>query len=414
MKRIIASASLLALGISGTQAAGMVASLPANKPWSISASLRGFYDDNPALLNESFKPQDSFGFDVSPSIGVNLNSGQTTFNAGYAYTFRYYDNRPQPGSTDNSSVDHVHVFNMALMHAFTERFSIDMHDQFVISQEPTLVSPAGTPFVSPSGSASYNDGGVNFHIQATRLLEIVLGYQNLFFDYDNPVSSVILDRMEHTGKVDFRWQVTPQTVAVLGYQYKVVDYLKDAIPPFVNPSFPFGFDPSQNNNRAHIVTVGLDHNFNPSLFGSFRVGGQWTDYYNNPTAGDELSPYADASLRYTYRPNSFVQTGFKYARSQTDASAIDAATTYLYATLHHGFTPQFAGELTGGMQNSDYNGGAADSLSDWIYYLDFNLAYHFTPNFAATMDYKYDLVDSDIANRGYQRNRVFLGVTASY
>ena len=48
MKKIVASVGLVALGASGINAvqAQDVSSPPPEKPWNVSASLRGFYDDN--------------------------------------------------------------------------------------------------------------------------------------------------------------------------------------------------------------------------------------------------------------------------------------------------------------------------------------------------------------------------------
>ena len=48
MKKVIASVGLVALGTSGLQAAlDLGDTTDSRKPWSVSATLRGFYDDNP-------------------------------------------------------------------------------------------------------------------------------------------------------------------------------------------------------------------------------------------------------------------------------------------------------------------------------------------------------------------------------
>ena len=51
MKKIIASASLAALGAASVQAAYAPGLSPQekSKAWTISGTLRGFYDDNPTL-----------------------------------------------------------------------------------------------------------------------------------------------------------------------------------------------------------------------------------------------------------------------------------------------------------------------------------------------------------------------------
>ena len=88
MKRVIASAGLLALS-----AAGAAAQLiTADKPWSISGSLRGFYDDNVNTAPEGPGKVDSFGFEIGPAAAVDFNWGPTTFKGSYAYWNRTISN----------------------------------------------------------------------------------------------------------------------------------------------------------------------------------------------------------------------------------------------------------------------------------------------------------------------------------
>jgi hypothetical protein len=55
MNRIIASAGLMAVGAAGVQAANIADLRPSetSKPWSVSASLRAFYDDNWNTANKA-------------------------------------------------------------------------------------------------------------------------------------------------------------------------------------------------------------------------------------------------------------------------------------------------------------------------------------------------------------------------
>ena len=52
MKKIVASVGLVALGASALQTASAQALVgpDASKPWSVSATIRGFYDDNPGTV----------------------------------------------------------------------------------------------------------------------------------------------------------------------------------------------------------------------------------------------------------------------------------------------------------------------------------------------------------------------------
>lgn len=403
MNRIVASAGLFAMGVVAAQAGSAAATGPTDKPWSISSSLRGFYDDNYALSHDD--EENSFGFEANPKIGVHLNGEQTSFGAQFSYTTRYYENR-------SDSVDHTYQFSTWLKHAFTERYSVDVRDDLVVSQEPTLTDPSGG-VVRSNGDAVYNDGEINFHAQVTRLFEVVLGYRNLLYDYHDDSYALLLNRLEHYATIDFNWQVMPQTVATFGYQFKAVDYTHDAEP---------GRDPAWRSSYAHIIYVGADHNFNPKLMGTVRVGAQFTDYYNSGDAlppydvdDNQISPWARASLRYAYRPDSYLELGFTQSVIQTDVSQ-DAQSSSLYATLSHSFTPRFVGSLTGQAQYNELKNVSLDGSdgSEWLYLIGLNLEYRFTTRLSANFAYNYDLVDSDVPDRGYDRNRVFMGVSASY
>src|SRR2546428_14188570 len=107
MKRMIASAGLVALGAAGVQAAAYTpgfASVDQSKPWSVSATLRGFYDDNYATATSgSPEKRDSFGFELSPSGSLSFSEGPTDGGLRYTYSMRYYQ---VPAGLDMASTDH--------------------------------------------------------------------------------------------------------------------------------------------------------------------------------------------------------------------------------------------------------------------------------------------------------------------
>src|SRR5437867_10409712 len=136
MKKIIASASLAALGVASLQAAYAPGLSPQEraKLWTISLSLRGFYDDNYTTSFTTTK-RDSYGLELSPSLGVNIALDQTLIGFSYAYGMRYYEDRPR------NSADHTHQVDFKLNHAFTERYKLAVNDNFVAAQEPQLLDP---------------------------------------------------------------------------------------------------------------------------------------------------------------------------------------------------------------------------------------------------------------------------------
>lgn len=420
MKKIITSASLVALGAASVQAA-YTPSMEAGdsaKPWSVSASLRGFYDDNYTTSPKPFA-RESFGVELSPAADLNLRpTEQTYIGLSYAYSMRWYEDRKQ------NSADHSHQANAKLSHAFSERYQLDLSDSFVIAQEPQVLDPSAvvtTPLRS-NGNNIRNTGSATVTAAWTELFSTVLGYSNTFYDYDQtgPASrSALLDRMEHLITINGRWQALPQTVAVLGYQYGMIDYTsKNSL------NFFTYVNPDVRDNKSHYAYVGVDQGIAQNLNASVRVGAQITDY-DNPVPGstqDTVNPYVDANATWTYMKDSYLQLGVRHSRSQTDvaffgASAVptlDAETTTVYGSLNHQILPKLTGSVLGQAQFSSFESGAADNLSDYFFLVGVNLAYEINKFLVAETGYNYDRLDSDLAGRSYTRNRIYIGLRARY
>jgi hypothetical protein len=135
MKRIAASVGLVAIGTSALQAqdAGAISAMQGAKPWNASVSLRGFYDDN--INSERHDKNDSFGFEINPTIGLALVGERTSGSVSYTYSGKWYDERPEGNS---SNWDHTHIFSASVQHAFSSRTRLVVGDQFVIGQEPDV------------------------------------------------------------------------------------------------------------------------------------------------------------------------------------------------------------------------------------------------------------------------------------
>src|SRR5213082_2771912 len=119
MKKIAASVGLIALGTSCLHAADdAYSSAEAGKIWNVSASLRGFYDDNLNSVSPGSADRSStFGFSFSPSATVNWQRDTTTIDATYRYSLLYYGQKPN-GNTSNFDQDHN--FDLALSHIISE------------------------------------------------------------------------------------------------------------------------------------------------------------------------------------------------------------------------------------------------------------------------------------------------------
>src|SRR5476649_1639625 len=97
MKKIIVSMGLAAVGTASLQADYSPDAGDTSKIWSVSASLRSFYDDNYATVPVNKKG--SFGFQVSPQFELNAPLRQTELGIRYIYGLSYYQERENLGQS---------------------------------------------------------------------------------------------------------------------------------------------------------------------------------------------------------------------------------------------------------------------------------------------------------------------------
>jgi hypothetical protein len=435
MNKIKTTAGLLALGAVSMHAqvyAPAAGSQQATKPWSLSATLRGFYDDNYSTSPKAIE-RDSFGFEVSPSASLNLIRDQTAVGLSYVYSMRWYEDRD---SQDLPSADHAHQVNAKLSHAFTPRYKLDVSDSFVVAQEPSLINDLGTPaatFLRSDGDNIRNTALASFSIGITEQTTVVLGYSNQFYDYEEEglnSRSAFLDRMEHLFSVNLRQVVLPQTVLVGGYQYEIVDYEGDY--RIGNPAI-LTYDSDERDSDSHYFYLGVDQGITPTLNASLRGGVQLTQYdFNSPALANlddsRWGPYVDANATWAYMQNSYAQLGVRHQRAQTDVGFVpvagglvpnlDAETTTVYGSINHRIYGGFVASLIAQYQNSMYETDVAEDFADDYFMAGVNLTYEINRFLAAEVGYNYDHLDSELTGQGqprsFTRNRVYVGIRGTY
>src|ERR1700722_12621078 len=185
MKKLFFFVGLAAAGSASLHAyAQDLGSMQTTKIWSASATLRGFYDDNYTTSSDGNK-QGSAGYEVSPSVGLDVPLQQTEIGLRYTYGLYYYQERRNQG---NDPYDQSHQVDLWLDHAFTERWQVKVADTFAVGQEPTLLNPSGGPSALPlrvNGNNIANNGNITLNTDWTRLFSSVLTYNNGFYDYQN-------------------------------------------------------------------------------------------------------------------------------------------------------------------------------------------------------------------------------------
>jgi Putative beta-barrel porin 2 len=417
MKRIVASVGMAAIGAaliqnSNAQAVGG----DGTKSWTVSAALRGFYDDN---ANTTERDEiDTFGIQISPTISFTLPLDQTTVSLLYNFDYKWYDESPNAGDDQDTQ---THTIAASLLHAFNERTTMNLRDTFIIGSELDVVGqPSDVRGQQLSGDNIRNEGVARVTHQFTPLFGIEAGYANALFDYDDDIAyGRFVDRIEQRINLDTRWTLANNSVLLVGYAFEAGCYTADMIISPINAPVVTSGD---RDYVSHYGYAGLEHTFSPDLTGSLKAGARFTDYYQSAEDESTVRPYLDGSLRYTYAQDCDVKVGLSYDQSATDAFSIDSTgsfttdtdTAVIYAQLSHAITPDLTGNLLGQFQSSTYNGGTLDGDTDQLYILSAGLEYRFNRHVSTTLSYHFDHSESDQVGRSYDRNRVFLGAVFTY
>jgi hypothetical protein len=314
-----------------------------------------------------------------------------------------------------------------MSHAFTDRYKLDLADSIVLTREPNLIAPENAPnaTIRTRQDVIRNYATATLSAGITENLSALLGYANTLYDFRDKgfgSLSALLDRMEHLATGNLRWQVVPSTVALIGYQFGVTHYTGDEFTGIGVANGGLGLMSDERNNYSHYAYIGADHSFNPQLDASVRIGAQFVEFYNLPGKDeDNVTPYADANVTYRLSPDSSAQLGVRHSRIATDATALDQENTTVYGSFSYRILPPLTGSLIGQYQHNTFetaNFGLVNNVfedkSENFWLLGLNLTYEINRFLAAEAGYNYDRLDSDVGFRAFTRNRVYVGIRATY
>ena len=401
MNKKIITLGVAAIGVAGVQAAD------AGKVWEVTASLRGFYDDNYTTSPEVLA-EESWGIEVSPGINLTLGEGtDMEFSAGYAFGMRYYEDR----ESDNE--DYGHELGISLDKKFSDTSVLLLSNGLVVAQEPEILN-GGTP-LRIEGDNLRNTFAARYRRVLSGSTGVDIGYGNSIFDYEEEYHSSLLDRSYNEVSLDVFYGMA-ETEYYAGYRYSSTDFEGDVlqVPGLV-------FNPAARSNHAHAGYVGARHQLDKNILANVRAGVQNVDYYDfdlmpGLIPEDETSPYVDARMEWEYAEGSKLVAGATLARGATDLQAADQEISSVYAQLLHKISGRVHGTLTGRFQDAEISGGGErlDGKEESLLLLGASLTYAVADNIWAEVSYNYDELDSDVPYRSFERNYLSVGIGTTY
>lgn len=437
MKKLFVSAGLAAIGAASLHAdeyAPDVTAMDASRIWSVTGSLRGFYDSN---YTTAPTPAYSWGFEFSPGFSLIVPLQQTELGLRYTYGLYWYQARERQGA---NPIDQTHNLNLWIDHAFSETWEAKVQDVFIYAQDPQLTA-TGSPTPYRTLDSYYNNiGTVSLHTELSALFSTDLSYENTFYKYENnnnaasPTGSLasFLNQLDNSISLNLNYQYEPDLSFLVGYQFTLNQFtanqvIQDVLLPPFPPGTPAQYVSDNLNSYVNTFYVGGDYSANENLVASAKVGFSYVNNYNLPSfstqAPTSWQPYANLALTYTYLPGSYAQVGFTEDVGTSDAPnptgnggsiATYQQTSVLYGTINHKITPNLTGTLIGRWQYGIYHGGASDGDGQAWYSLGVSFTYRINMYLSADVGYNFDYVEWTAALPGYRRSVTYLGVTATY
>jgi len=411
---------MAAVAVAGfqTTCAAQTVTIDEDKWWHVNAALRGFYDDNYTVAPKELA-QESFGFEVRPGFDVGHKGETHVIKLSTVYAARWFEDR------DDEAWDHSFIADLAGEVQLNPNHVLRLNDTFSYTSEGALLdrnSVVTSPtVVRAEGTNLRNLADLKWVGQLSRLVGLEVGYQNLFYDYEqsgNGSYSALLDRLEHQIRGETRWTLTETFAGIVGYWYEVVDFTGDS---YLYAPIPGTPKSDSRNSNSHFFVVGGDYTVSPHCFISVRGGAQNVTYENIDGEPDQWNGFGDVNATFEYEEGSYFRVGGKYGRNRTDVAGatfnsltLDQETVTVYGVISHKLTESLTARASGQVQFGEFNGGSWDGQAEGLYLVGFSLTYDINQYLAVEAGYNYDRLDSDDAQRTYSRNRVFLGLRGQF
>ncbi len=376
----------------------------AHKFYTFSADLRETYDDN--VNTTSSNKLTALETTISPSVLVDFPSGTDNddFSASYTFGATYYAYTTGTGDT----WQYTHQFVAQLKHSFSDRFNLNVSEDFIDSPEPNIYGTTGTPF--RDGQNISNAFNAGFSAQWTPLIGSQTTYTNTLVRYlDNPSAAIGQNNDENTASQSISYTVTPTINVSLGGIYDNVTY----------ESIARGY-------TSYTGFIGGGWQALPNVNASLRVGGSITDSEQQQLDGtvgtvETVSPYVDLSGSWQIGSRSSLQADYTHETSPSDYVGSSAQESdRVSGTFNYAVTPQLSTHLQLSYSNNVvsqtevFDTTLTNGYTETVYAVDAGASYNFVKYFSLTFDITSTGVSSELPDQNYTRDQVSFGVRGTY
>jgi hypothetical protein len=371
-------------------------------PVKWTAGLNGIWDDNPAPTSTGPGSGDG-SFAVNPYLGVAtvMVSPQTTIDIYGRLGVTYYADAPDALGDDTFYQARA---GLNVTHRVNERLRLSSRNFVAYELEPDYSYGFATG--RQNGEYLFYSSDQSVGYRWTERLGTYTGLRFTGLDYDTANN----DRNAWEFYQSFRYQVSPQTVAIAEYRYNSATG-----------------DGLASDSTGHFLLVGAEHRLSPNTVAIVRTGAQLRDVDGGDSSS---SPYLEGALQSRINSQLFVRSFIRYGIEDYDTvQFIPTAVEYSdRRVVRVGVSADYALSqfvtIFSGVDyiHADFQDGrdAATNVpvgfepSEDLINLYVGFSYKINPVFSVNGSYNYTDSSSDIDSRSYDRNRVSLGVSAEF
>ena len=359
--------------------------------WTVGASLG--YDDNPTPGSDN---ETAYGV-VYVGAAFLSQSPQTTVEFAGRLGYVHYFDDLDFGLLKVDQSTPTGSLRLNLTHRVNERLRLSSRNSMAFEYQPDY--SIGSSAIRQTGAYTRwsSDNSVGY-----RWSERLGTYTGFIYDgveYDNPAAQRN-DISAITLYNDFRYQLSPQTVATLTYRYADRNTAGSA-----------------RDTQNHFIMVGGEHRFSSNSVAIVRAGVQLRSI--DGSTRDYTSPSAEAAV--TTRVNQQLSVKAYGRLSTEDSSRQIGAAVYDNAnTMRLGVTGTYrvsqALSLSSGINYMSlaYEDGTAEDRDESLINVFVGFDLQIAENLYLNGSYNFEDLGSDVVSREYDRNRMSIGVRATF
>lgn len=360
------------------------------------------YDNN--VTPTSGNKDDAFS--LNPYVGLSVVSitPQTTWDVYARLGLIYYLDAP----TDVDDVYGQARVGANLTHRFNDRLRFSSRNFLSYELEPDY----SYGFASNRQMSEYfywqTDNSVGY--RWSERFATYTGFVLSGLDYDSSVRDG--DRFSWTAYNQFRYQLSPQSVATLDYRYSQTNAEGRA-----------------SDSTDQYLLLGLEHRFSPNSIIIARAGAQFHD----ADRGDQgTSPFLELATSTRVNEQFTVRSFARYSVENYDNvqsfgtaayDFTDRQTLRIGVSAEYAISPMFAvfggvdyiatsfdeGRIVGGVGPTKVSGLDEDLINAYV-----GVSMKFTDYLTGTLTYNFTDASSDFNQGDYDRSRVSVGVRAEF